>query len=236
MIERGGSQALARQSPAIQVEAIGRRDPRTGTWLIRDVSFVVEFGDRIGVVGPSGAGKTVLLRAMAMLDKIDEGTILWQGSPVRGAAVPLFRSRVVYLHQRPALVDGTVEDNLRQPFRLAVHGGRSYERDRALALFDALSRDASFLDKSSRELSGGEAQLTALVRALQLEPAVLLLDEPAASLDPATTRSVEVLLEQWIREQAEKRAFVWVSHDQNQTLRMTDRRLRLSSGRLEAEN
>jgi putative ABC transport system ATP-binding protein len=65
---------------------------------------------------------------------------------------------------------------------------------------------------------------------------VLLLDEPTASLDPATVESAEDLLNRWIGESAQARAFVWVSHDHDQTLRMTDSRIHLRSGRLVPES
>jgi putative ABC transport system ATP-binding protein len=227
---------LARRSLAIEVAAVGRRDSKAGDWLIRDLSFALDFGERLGVIGPSGAGKTVLLRSMAMLDALDEGQIRWRRAAVPAEGVPRYRSRVVYLHQRPALADGSVQENLRLPFALGVHHQKTYNTQRAGELLEVLGRDSSFLQKASRDLSGGEAQLVALVRALQLDPAVLLLDEPTASLDPATARSVETLLNEWLGNGAEERAFVWVGHDRDQALRMTDRRIHLKSGRLDLEN
>ena len=123
---------------------------------------------------------------MAMLDPLDAGSIRWQGRAVAGEAVPGYRKQVIYLHQRPALLDGSVEDNLRHPFTLKAHRDRRFDRSGSIDLLARLGRDRSFLDKASRDLSGGEAQIVGLVRALQLDPAVLLLDEPTASLDPAT--------------------------------------------------
>jgi putative ABC transport system ATP-binding protein len=222
-------------SKAIEAAGIGRRDRKSGGWLIRGVSVSVDFGDRLGVLGPSGAGKTVLLRAMALLDPLDEGSIRWQGSAVRGEAVPGYRKQVIYLHQRPALLDGTVEDNLRHPFTLATHRDRSFDASRAEDLLARLGRERGFLAKNSRDLSGGEAQLVGLVRALQLDSAVLLLDEPTASLDPATTGAVEGLLGDWLSERAAGRALVWVSHDADQARRMTGRRIYLRAGGIESE-
>ncbi len=190
--------AVAASTPVILVNGIGRRDPKGDAWLIRNISFVLDFGDRLGVVGPSGSGKTVLLRAIALLDPLDAGSIQWQGRPVRGEGVPAYRKHAIYLHQRPALWDGTVEDNLRFPYTLTARAGESFNREHAVELLHELGREPAFLAKSSRELSGGEAQLVALVRAVQLEPVVLLLDEPTASLDAATTQAVEGLLDRWL--------------------------------------
>ena len=174
----------ATPSPVIEADGIGRRNPKADGWLIRDVSLSLNPGDRLGVLGPSGAGKTVLLRALAMLDPIDAGSIRWQGRTVAGEAVPAYRSQVIYLHQRPALLDGSVEENLRLPFTLEAHRDRRFDPDASSTGWGGCGRDRWFLAKPSRDLSGGEAQIVGLLRALQLDPAVLLLDEPTASMDP----------------------------------------------------
>jgi putative ABC transport system ATP-binding protein len=222
---------------AIQATGIGRRDRKSGSggWLIRGVSLSVGFGERLGVLGPSGAGKTVLLRAIARLDPLDEGAIRWNGQEVRGEVVPDYRKRVIYLHQRPALLEGTVEDNLRHPFSLKAHRERAFDPQLAEDLLARLGREPGFLPKSSRDLSGGESQLVGLIRALQLDPAVLLLDEPTASLDPATTGTVEGLLDDWLAAEPSRRALVWVSHNADQARRMTGRRVYLRAGQLESE-
>ena len=112
------------------------------------MSLAVNAGDRLGIVGPSGAGKTVLLRSLALLDPLDAGEIRWRGRSVRGDAVPVYRSLAIYLHQRPALFEGTVEDNLRYPFSLTVHRMGPFDRGRAVELLTLLGRDAAFLAKS----------------------------------------------------------------------------------------
>jgi putative ABC transport system ATP-binding protein len=222
-------------APAIEVMSIGRKARESSVWLIRDVSFAIHAGDRLGILGPSGAGKTVLLRAIALLDRLDAGAIGWRGHPVRGTSVPSYRKQVIYLHQRPALQEGTVEENLRYPFTLKAHGAHRFDRDRVIALLGSLGRDVPFLDKSSSDLSGGEAQIVAFVRAFQLDPVVLLLDEPTAALDPATARALEAALDCWMTERGPTRALVWVSHDRNQTLRMTGQAISLLSGRLQGD-
>jgi putative ABC transport system ATP-binding protein len=217
----------------LEARGVGRRAPGGG-WLLADVTLALRPGDSVALAGPSGAGKTLLLRALAFLDPLDAGEVRWRGRPVGRGEVPSFRREVVYLHQRPALFEGTVEDNLRLPFALKAHAGQRFDKGRALVLLDALGRDPSFLDKQQQDLSGGEAQVTALVRALQLDPTVLLLDEPTAALDPETARSAEALVKSWLDE-TPGRAFVWVGHDPAQALRVSARRVRLRAGRLEGE-
>jgi putative ABC transport system ATP-binding protein len=226
---------ISTDRPCLRANKIGRRNPRMGGWLIEDVSFAINLGERIAVSGPSGAGKTVLLRAIARLDRLDAGSIEWLGKDIRGSAVPAYRRQVMYLHQRPALFDGSVEDNLRLPFSLGAYQASAFERERATDLFVNLGRDPNFLEKSSRDLSGGEGQLVALVRAMLLEPTVLLLDEATASLDPATARAFEDVLDRWLGARPADRSLLWVSHDHDQALRMTRRQITLASGRIVAE-
>ncbi|AGA25169.1 ABC transporter ATP-binding protein [Singulisphaera acidiphila] len=219
----------------LQAQGIGRRDPGTGGWLLRGVDLTIQPGDRLAVVGSSGAGKTVLLRALAMLDPLDEGAILWQGDPVSGERVPAFRAQVLYLHQRPALFDGSVAANLRLPYALKTHRGARYDDERVLEFLDALGRDRLFLEKAHHDLSGGEGQIVALIRGLQLDPAVLLLDEATSSLDRATARMAEALLERWYAEGAGKRALVWVTHDPEQAHRVAARNLNIQAGQIAPE-
>jgi len=217
-----------------QLEARGlSRRTADGAWLLRDATARVEPGDRLGIHGESGAGKTLFLRALAALDPLASGSLCWNGEEVQGAAFPVYRSRVVYLHQRPALFEGSVEHNLALPFALRVHAHQKLDRARALTLLDALGKPATFLAKAHSDLSGGEAQIASLVRALLTNPAVLLLDEPTASLDAKSTASVGRTLRAWLDEATDRRAIVCVSHDLAFIDALTDRRLRMHGGTLE---
>lgn len=211
---------------------LGRRKPGGEDWLLRGICLEVRPGDRLALTGPSGSGKTVLLRALAALDPHDEGSLEWEGGPLHGEAIPAYRKEVIYLHQRPALFEGDVEDNLRQPFALAAHRGKRFDRSRVVDFLRALKRDESFLEKPTRDLSGGEAQIVALLRCIQLDPRILLLDEPTASLDRSTAEAAEALLHRWQSEGSAGRTLIWVSHDLDQSRRVSDRRLRIHLGRL----
>lgn len=226
---------MDRRKPVLQACGLGRRKPGSDQWLIRGICMAILPGDRIALGGPSGSGKTVLLRALSLLDPIDEGSIEWKGEPIRGDALPAYRKEVLYVHQRPALLEGNVEENLRRPFSLKVHRGREFDRERIVALLEDLGRDAAFLWKSSRDLSGGEAQIVALLRAIQLDPTVLLLDEATAALDPATVAAVERLLDHWWSEAPGERAIVLISHNPEQAGRFADRRLHMSAGGMVSE-
>jgi putative ABC transport system ATP-binding protein len=214
--------------PILQAENIGRC-AADGSWLIRNVSLDVFAGQRWAVTGPTGSGKTVLLRALAMLDQIDEGRITWNGADISNEQVPPFRRNVVYLHQRPALITGSVDDNLQLPFQLTQTGGAAFDRDAAVQSLQLLGRNADFLKKSSDDLSGGESQIVALLRAMQVDPAILLLDEPTAALDADATQAVETLVSQWLDDAPETRAILWVTHNGKQLKRIADNVLTLQS-------
>lgn len=134
----------------------------------------------------------------------------------------------MYLAQSPAFVEGTVEDNLRVVFAFKVHQDKVYDRAWVLRRLKGLGFSEGFLDRDTSVLSGGEQQIVALLRALQLGPQVLLLDEPTANLDARRTSQIETLLNSWLETHAEA-ALLWTSHDAAQIERMTTRQFDLAS-------
>jgi putative ABC transport system ATP-binding protein len=204
-------------------------DERSGAMLLHPLAFTLAAGDRVAITGPSGSGKSVLLRTLALLDAPHGGEIHWQGAPIATAQIPGYRGQVCYIAQKPAVLDGSVEDNLRYPYSLKVHAQARFEHENVVQLLAKAGKPAAFLDKQASELSGGEAQVMALVRALQLNPRVLLLDEPTAALDPASARQVEDLVDAWFDP---GRALIWVSHDPAQAERVSDRQRVMTAGSL----
>ncbi len=154
---------------------------------LHDVTVSLTRGERLALMGPSGSGKTSLLRAIAGLDRFAAGTLTVDGVQVTSA--PPEHRRCVYLHQSPALFPHlSVLDNV--AFPLVLRGRRRAEaRDEAMALLKQLQL-SSLAQRSPSRLSGGERQRTALARALAAEPALLLLDEPFAALDPSLRAEV----------------------------------------------
>jgi putative ABC transport system ATP-binding protein len=199
-------------------------------WIWQQLNFELLPGDRCAVAGEAGAGKTLLLRAIAALDPIQAGSLVFQGKPLSDWFIPRYRTQVVYLHQRPALLEGTVEHNLKLIYKLSMHQTlKPYQQQRQhiLMYLSSLGRTEDFLDRPIHALSGGEAQIAAFLRAFLCAPSVLLLDEPTASLDAHTEQQFEHLVDLWQQEDP-NRAYFWTSHDPAQLERMTTRRLTLN--------
>ncbi|TWU56543.1 putative ABC transporter ATP-binding protein YbbL [Rubripirellula tenax] len=219
-------------TPVVSVQGITRTGA-AGRVLLDDITMDVMAGEGIALVGPSGSGKSTLLRAIARLDPIRNGYVKINGDTITSAAIPNFRRRVVYLAQRPAMIVGTVEQNLQLPFSFASSQS-NYDRARAIDLLGELDRLEGILDQDASTLSGGEQQLVSLVRAILVDPEVMLLDEPTASLDAASLDRFESLASGW-KNGDPRRAWVWTSHDADQIDRMTTRTIRLAGGRITHE-
>jgi putative ABC transport system ATP-binding protein len=174
------------------------------------------------IAGPSGAGKSTLLRLLNRLADPDRGRVLYRGRDVRELDVLGLRRDVCLVPQLPALIDGTVADNVALGPKLA---GRHADVPRALELAGLAP---SFAIRDAARLSVGEQQRVMVARALALEPAVLLLDEPTASLDAASRDAVEATLLD-LRERPGL-SYVMVTHDPAQAERLADRVLRLEHG------
>ena len=216
----------------LQAENLCRCNMATHEPLLTEISMQITGGERIALSGPSGSGKTLLLRALALLDPLSAGNVCWNGSPVQGGCVPAYRAQVAYLQQQPVLQDESVESLLRQPFVWKIHAHKHFSKERMEHWLALLGRQSSFLEKRSADLSGGEKQIVALLRIIQLDPHILLLDEPTAALDADSATAVETLVADWLAESLPQRATLWVSHNAEQAQRVADRQLLIQEGRL----
>jgi putative ABC transport system ATP-binding protein len=223
----------------IQACGLTRQDAKTNRLLLDHANLTLRAGDRVGLVGPTGCGKSSLLRAITKLDRCDSGEVLYRGESICKDAVPAFRRRVIYLPQRSAFVAGTVRENLERPFQLEASESQ-FDPERAEHWLNDLANAHGILDQSAESLSGGQQQIVALVRAIALEPQVLLLDEPTAALDPELTARFEQRVMSWQEECGDepdaKHALVWTSHDADQIRRMTTRTVQMRDGVLATES
>ncbi len=222
---------MSQSAPLIELCEITRRDTKVQRTILDHVSLRIDAGERIGLVGPSGSGKSSLLRAIAKLDPTESGTLLHCGQPVERDLVPPYRRRVIYLAQHGGFLGTTVRENLELPFQLAS-SDVGFDLRRAEQWLTYFAKPGSFVDQSIDSLSGGERQMIALVRALSMDAVVLLLDEPTASLDATAAGQYEHLVLEWFRDDSEHRAFLWVGHDLDQISRMTSRQIEMNQGRI----
>lgn len=197
-----------------------------GRTLWQGLDLLLHAGERLAVAGASGSGKTLLLRTLAGLEPVQTGELVFHDRPLSDWPMPAYRARVVYVAQRPALPEGQVDSALRVPFQFHIHRHRAFPANHARDLLAMLGRDEKFLQLRTERLSGGEAQIVAMLRALLIGPDVLLLDEPTASLDDRAVGAIEALVAGWLQEKPQ-RACVWTSHDREQLQRVSDRVLSL---------
>jgi lipoprotein-releasing system ATP-binding protein len=218
----------------VEVEGVSRTYRRGGAEIavLRDVSAVLEPGERVAIVGPSGAGKSSLLHVLGMLDPPDHGTVRLDGVDVtalpEGARDRLRNRRVGFVFQaHHLLADHDALGNVMTPVRLGG-GSVAVARARASALLDAVGLGHRFTHRPG-QLSGGEQQRVAIARALVMGPGLVLADEPTGNLDPATADDVFHLLLELNRQLGS--TLVVVTHAHALAARFP-RRLTLREGRL----
>jgi len=196
---------------------------RGGAVVLDAVSIGLQEGATC-IVGPSGSGKSTLLRLLNRLADPDRGTIRLRGTDLRERDVLELRRDVCLVGQLPALLEGSVAENVRFGARLA---GREVDPAESL---DLAGLDAGFGDREARKLSVGEQQRVMLARALALEPQVLLLDEPTSALDGDARAAVERTLT-GLRERLGL-SYIFVTHDEAQAERLADTVVRLRGGHI----
>jgi len=209
---------MAERAPAL-LEVRGLTVVLGGVLAIDRLDLVLEPGLRTVVLGPNGAGKSVLLRALHGLVRPTRGTVAWgtrQGRPVRQAMV----------FQRPVMLRRSAIANI--AYALAVNGVPEPQRTgiASAALARVGLSDVAY--RPARVLSGGEQQRLALARAWSLEPEILFLDEPTASLDPGATAEVERVIASIA---AEGTRIVMTTHNLGQARRLADEIVFIHAGR-----
>ena len=198
---------------------------RGGRSVLTDVSASFVRGAATAIVGPSGAGKTSLLRCLNRLEEPHEGRVLLDGVDIREIDPPELRRRVGMIFQTPVIFEGGVRANL-------AYGLNGVDDAALAAALDEASLSRSFLERDSSALSVGQAQRVCIARALVRRPEVLLMDEPTSALDKDAAARIEKL----IRSLADLGlAIVVVTHDLDQARRVAESGMLLVEGRVVAE-
>jgi ABC-type multidrug transport system ATPase subunit len=181
------SNAGRTDGPAFELHQVGQT--KAGRDILSDVTLAIPRGQITVLLGPSGAGKTSLLRLLNRLDEVPDGEIAYDGRPLASYPVTQLRRRVGFVSQTPVMFPGTVGENLRVAAEISEVPTGAF-RDAALRALGLAELEESFLDREASELSVGQQQRVNLARTLISEPDVLLLDEPTAALDMETSESL----------------------------------------------
>ncbi|NLE50545.1 MAG: phosphate ABC transporter ATP-binding protein [Chloroflexi bacterium] len=200
---------------------------RGGREVLHDISFAADANETLVLIGPSGSGKSSLLRCLNRLEEPAPGTVFLRGEDINTLPVTALRRRVGMVFQQPQMFPGTVAENVAYGPALR---GETLSPERIAALLEMVTLEPALAGRPANELSGGQAQRVTIARALANDSEVLLLDEPTSALDPIATRAVEETLLS-LRERLGL-TLIWVSHAVEQARRVGDRALLLDQGRV----
>ncbi len=192
--------------PEIEMHDVGIR--YDGQWIMRHFSLRLARGEKVGLSGPSGVGKSTVLRCVLGLVEPAEGQVRVAGMPVDGQHVWEVRRKVAYVAQEPDLGQGTVRQILQRPFQYKANAHLRSNLDRAGQWLDHFNLSQSLLEKDMSTLSGGEKQRVALISAILLDRSIVLLDEASSALDKENKQKVA----EFFRD-APRLTVLAVSHD-----------------------
>ncbi len=163
---------------------------RASRIILDNISLAVSPGEHLALTGPSGGGKSTLLKAALLFEPVDEGDVLWEGRKITPANLAAHRSRFLYIGQKPLPFDGTAGEYLNLPFTFAANRRLRADLTEQDRLMESLSLDPALKKSPYSRLSGGEQQRLTIIQGLQLERGFCLLDEVTSSLDQESMRAV----------------------------------------------
>ncbi len=196
--------------------------------ILRKLNAAFGEGDLVAIVGPSGVGKTTMLRIIDRLEEPDSGEVSFRGEPYSRLSAKAVQKRIGMVFQNPVVFNASVFNNV--AYSLRFRGVASEElKKRVLSILRLLKLD-SLSERSALTLSGGEAQRVSLARAMVYSPELLLLDEPTANLDPHNVSIIEDALMECNREN--RTTTIIVTHNVFQAKRIAKKVAFLLDGEL----
>ncbi|GAA0356111.1 ATP-binding cassette domain-containing protein [Alkalibacterium iburiense] len=211
--------------PIIQVKNVSFEVDKQ--MILKDVSFDIQKGERVTITGPSGGGKSTLLKIIASILTPTGGTVSYQNKDIQEMDPLDYRKDVSYFFQNATLFDETVEDNLTFPFDIK---DEEFDKEKCLRMLARVKLDETYLKKPIKELSGGEKQRVSIVRNLLFRPQVLLLDEITSSLDAENKDIIYAILDELTNEEAI--TILFVTHDARE-IEMSHRVITIHKGEVE---
>jgi putative ABC transport system ATP-binding protein len=224
---------LSSSDPIFQADHVslmypGRRG-RPPAVILTDVSVEVERGGALTLVGPSGSGKSSLLRCLNRLEEPTSGVVRFDGRPITTLDPRDLRRRAALVQQTAVLFEGTVRDNLLlRPLGVSL----DISEPRLREMLGEVGLESAMLDRDATTLSGGERQRVTIARALLRDPQALLLDEPTSALDPPNAALVVETISRL--RQTHRLSIVAVTHSPELVHRLGGALLYLVKGRAEA--
>lgn len=195
--------------------------------ILKGISFDIEKGDCISIVGQSGSGKSTLLKVCADMIPITSGNIYFNGKCYTSYNPIELRKKISYCLQTPELFGKSVCENLEFPFKIRKE---QVNKQRIVKLLERFNIDESFLDKDIISLSGGEKQRISIIRNLLYTPDIILLDEATSALDLENAKVVE----EYIKELNDLGVTVlWITHSMEQSEKIFNKRITISEGKIE---
>lgn len=199
-----------------------------GKTILKNISINIEQHDFISIVGASGSGKSTMLKLCSHLISPTSGNIIFKNKNFTEYSPMELRKNIAYCFQTPYLFGDTVMDNIKFPFSIR---NIKYDSIRVYHLFSLFHMPTDYLEKSVRNLSGGEKQRIALIRSLIFNPEILLLDEVTSALDVNNTEIVENVIASLNKEGT---SVLWITHNPEQSRKYANKLLTIESGEIKS--
>jgi len=213
----------------LRLSGVGLTDSNGFEIILENISFNLNPGDRLGIMGPSGAGKTSLLRLLNRLAEPSQGEIFFEGQAFLKIPVLSLRRQIVLVSQEPKLLGMTVQNALAYPLEL-----QQLKKNEIQSRIDhycqKLGIPDEWLERNELQLSVGQRQLVTIARGLIMQPKILLLDEPTSALDAdKSDHLINILIE---LSETQNLTIIMVNHQQRLIDQFTTQVLSLAQGQL----
>ncbi len=213
-----------------QLTKIYYKDKREKFYAIENISFDLKEGETLSIVGESGSGKSTIGEIIAGIIKADQGEIYFKEEKLKYPIQKKLRSKIQILFQHPESAFNPslkIIDSIKEPFQLYK---KNWKVEDIVEEIKKLGLREEYLYRYPRELSGGELQRLAIVRALSVDPQILVLDEPTSMLDVVSQAQIIDILRKY--QEANNTSYIFITHDRKLSEIFSDREIFIDQGQL----